>query len=350
MLFRKIFNLPEPRRSPERISAPGSLDQNTAPKPYLKQIFIGGEGRSGTRLLRSLLGRHKNIFEIKRETYIFIDDYFKGNSELLKAEKKDKKSLLFAVLAAMFYRKDIAKRKIHDQDYDKEFFEIIDQIGYESINSRFDALDLLVTYFRDKAGTQAQRAWVEKTPQNIYYTENILGKYPEAKIIALIRDPRAVVASWIKKDLDKSLIGICLSWNKAARAIMRLGKTLGRKQFLRISYEELVCEPRITLQKICLFLEEPFDPAMLDEVSVVNTKFEDSKNRAGFDSSAVDRWRSTLSKEQIKLVDFLTRNPRKHFGYIASKMQISRLKLTLALLIESLVYLKSKFKKLLRSP
>ena len=38
--------------------------------------------------------------------------------------------------------------------------------------------------------------WGEKTPRHVYRIPDILARYPEARVIAMIRDPRAIAASY----------------------------------------------------------------------------------------------------------------------------------------------------------
>ena len=89
-------------------------------------IFIGGEGRSGTRLLRNIIGKHKNIFEIGKETYLFIENSLKHKDLLKKAiNKPDWDSVLLAIITTTTYKRSKATSIIKSGKYEAKQEEIL---------------------------------------------------------------------------------------------------------------------------------------------------------------------------------------------------------------------------------
>ncbi len=275
-------------------------------------IFICGEGRSGTRLLREILAKHPNIYEVKRETNVFIGSWLIGNSPLLWAELNARRSgknsnLILAILACMHYRKEIASSYIAKKNYPDDVTKIAKEFSSKSTD-RFQLFDELAEFLTKQAG---KTRWIEKTPANIYFMDKIAKLYPQAKFIVLYRDPRAVVASWLEKDPYKSLISIVMGWTTITRIIQQ-----GHSNMLAVSFEDLISKPEETIRRICAFIGEDFNPAML-EARMVN-RHDETKNQVGFDTSSLNKWQNKLSYNQKILIDSLTKNTRKTFNYLSA--------------------------------
>lgn len=287
-------------------------------------VFIGGEGRSGTRLLRSVIGKHKNIFEIERETYLFGKSSVKKNQLFEKLVKNnDIDTLTLSILTSMIYKKDIAYKKIINKEFPEEvinqFKEIKGLNEYKSIKNKFDCFNLCVNYLTNKYG---RLRWVEKTPSNIYNMDEILNCYPDAKVIIIYRDPRAVCLSWLKKDKRKSILGALLSWKRAIKQTTKLLNERKNNIYV-LKYTNLVLSPESEIKKLCEFIDEEFNPSMIKEINVVNSRFDKMENKSGFNSAAIDRWKKELTVSQKLLIDTITKNEREVLGYPDSDVKLS---------------------------
>jgi hypothetical protein len=83
-----------------------------------------------------------------------------------------------------------------------------------------------------------------------------------ASMIFVTRDPRAIVASELRKQPELSPTEIIARW----RGQMRLCETLAFNfpgSVVRVQYEELATKPKETLQSICADIELPFEEHML---------------------------------------------------------------------------------------
>ena len=109
---------------------------------------------------------------------------------------------------------------------------------------------------------------VVKTPANVLIWRRIADIWPDARFIFLVRHPAAVVAS------------LCKSWNpdwhngQAATSdrvikysLRRMGQVeeaRGALPGLTVRYEELTANPAEVSRRICEFLGVPFEPRMLE--------------------------------------------------------------------------------------
>ncbi|MCZ6863196.1 MAG: sulfotransferase [Alphaproteobacteria bacterium] len=100
-----------------------------------------------------------------------------------------------------------------------------------------------------------KRIWAEKTPMNIRLISKFLEFFPTARVIHIIRDPRDVVLSLIKRGLTPD--EAAGEWLASVAAIQPF-KNL--ENVLEIRYEDLVLDQEVVLKQISDFLEVDFKP------------------------------------------------------------------------------------------
>ena len=139
--------------------------------------------------------------------------------------------------------------------------------------------ELMEGYARSKG----KERWAEKTPDNVLYVDFLLELFPEAKVLWLVRDGLDVALSTsvvseerkgISKFLEESLSfgpGVPAVAITPFNALLRwrhwnklLARSLRGREHLKISYERLVSEPGATVEQVCEFVGEPFEPGMLE--------------------------------------------------------------------------------------
>ena len=169
----------------------------------------------------------------------------------------------------------------------------------------------------------------EKTPAHLAYVDTLLEWFPDARIVHMIRDPRAVYVSDLRRRRTKLrkpyswfgripgllpaviLVQTTLVWRAAARShAVYETKYPGRYRLVR--FEDVVQRPEKTLAELFAFLgvAEPVDAT---NVSVVSQGFRGGEH--GLDAAAADRWREhigPIAQRWLKL--FLGRRMRS-FGY-----------------------------------
>lgn len=314
-------------------------------------IFICGEGRSGTKLLRDTLGKYSHINIFRCETSIFVDSPF---HQIRFKEDVAKEIFIKSILAMMFSKNRIqAERAIKKQKFPEEVEKVFFELNSRSLlnavpDAKLEAFDYLANFITLEL--LDKNRWLEKTPYHINYIETILDFYPDAKIIVNYRDPRAVVASWLKKDKHKSLLGVVTNWNNVTDRVIELkSNDFYRGKIDFIAYESLILNPESTLKELCDFIGEEFTANLLD-VKVVNNLYGE-RGQEGFNHGAVDRWKKKLNKMQCILIDILTAKNRKALGYQDSYTASILLKafvIVLYLPYELVIFLFKKLVKLLK--
>jgi hypothetical protein len=152
-----------------------------------------------------------------------------------------------------------------------------------------------------------KRVWVEKSPQNVYAFKTFLERYPEGRVIYLIRDGRDVVASLLRKRWGSFKQSLAF-WlvDTAICTLLR-----GHPRVMCVRYETLVTQTRETVRDVLDFLkvrpavdqvmnyvEQSSRATMADASSEGNPAWHSSP-RQPVNATAVGTWKRELSAEQL---------------------------------------------------
>jgi hypothetical protein len=174
----------------------------------------------------------------------------------------------------------------------------------------------------------------EKTPAHIHHVPTLLKWFPEARIVHMLRDPRAIFVSERKKADKQKYVGLRRRIARKSALILDMYLSLSVLiQWLRIiqlhyryqrlyphnyyfvRFEDLISDPKSCLKELCDFLEIDLTQAMLQQ-KVVNSSFVSrDEHIPGFDISAIDRWRQHLHPVRNKWFVFWCKRYLLEFGY-----------------------------------
>jgi len=152
-------------------------------------VFVVGPSRSGTSMLRESLNRGGRIW-IARETHYFDDlrQRLPGRgAERLDAAGRARCRDYFLRLAHRAYGADAKPEQatLEARALDAEAATL-----GGSGDAYFEA------FCRLRARANGRERWGEKTPRHAFRIHELLAAFPSARVVCLIRDPRAVVASY----------------------------------------------------------------------------------------------------------------------------------------------------------
>ncbi len=103
----------------------------------------------------------------------------------------------------------------------------------------------------------------EKTPGHLYIAHRLLEAFPRSKLVAMVRDPRAVYASIIKTPFKpERLSTFVVRWKRAFQLVQALER-LYPGRVLPVSYEQLVATPIETMRRVSDFVDITFTERML---------------------------------------------------------------------------------------
>ena len=205
-----------------------------------------------------------------------------------------------------------------------------------------------VAYCELLAHKRGKSRWGEKTPRHVFRIDEILAVWSDAKVICLVRDPRAVVSSyrWWKRESEKTraqpakdeswalddrraeksynVFVISMLWRAAMRASLDARERHGSQRVRLQRYEDLVLDPESEVRQLTEWLGLDYDPSLLDVV-VSNSSFVLPSDR-GISTEAVDRWSTKLPAGELSVVQRLCGSLMRSVGYSPVKITASPLK------------------------
>jgi hypothetical protein len=295
----------------------------TSPLPFdQRACFIAGQAKSGTTLLASLLDDHPQLLVLPEETAYFPTVLTKYGPRGRRAQfdyltRESRSNVLFGGQSVR------GKRDYADFPR-SEFLETFGSAAFDPAKIDHDLLALMAESYAAALGRpldQIQR-WVEKTPANRNYIPAIFSRFPEARLLVTIRDPRAVLAAQIavtakRARKDFSIYYVVAHWRTAARLAQRLRN--GEVGGLLVPYEQLATDPAATMKRVSEYLKIDFKSEILLQPTKIGRAWSgNSAARTDFaqiSAEPVSRWESELSEEEIGWVEWHCRDLMPEFGY-----------------------------------
>lgn len=124
--------------------------------------------------------------------------------------------------------------------------------------------DLVDSIFSAYATAHGATRWGDKTPLQLQAMDRLLGWFPRARFIHMIRDGREVAASKKEQEFGpRTAVSAAIRWRASLLDGRRAGTRLGPSRYLEVRLEDLIESPERELRRVCVFLDEDYDPAML---------------------------------------------------------------------------------------
>ena len=242
----------------------------------MRPLFIVGCPRSGTTLLQQILGRHPDIV-VPPETAFFTK--------------------LLSPWPGRFRRQ--LERIEADLGID------LGGAGRPSGPDETAALfERVLHAYAERVGRPEARWIGEKTPDHLRHLQTILALFPDARVLSIVRDGRAVALSLSKVPWAPSDVAVCFGiWLESARRQVELHRR-PPAALLPVRYEALVREPEVEVRRVARHLELGYDPRLLTpdaEPRGVPDHERDWKGSAhsAIDSARVDAWKREIDAELL---------------------------------------------------
>lgn len=276
----------------------------------LNPVFILGVQRAGTTLINKLLSNNGQLKIFERETHLYILLWNLKNT-LPFNNNKELSSYLFSNLP-----------KINNGWSHVESLSILKEItdlladSDEKITSVDDLMKFFLEYWQNLF---PQTLVGEKTPGHIFYLSLLIKKFPDAKFLIMVRDPRACYLSEnikLKNAQAKPLniLTFITRWASVSFLARYYQKKYPR-QIQVYKYENLILHPHETIIHACNFLKIDFNEKMLD-AKVTNSSFQDGKQQdKTFNRDNIDRWKDMLSPNETILIQSSLSSELKHWKY-----------------------------------
>ncbi len=264
------------------------------PPPYRRPVFVCGMPRSGTTLMQSILCANGPYFPMPETHFFSFAARGLPDSGLGEADHRR-----------------IAKRLAKRARIDLDPKDLSDRATRRAVFER-----LVETFDRDGADT-----FLEKTPRHAFCHRDIIGAFPDARFVCMVREPRNMVASNIAAfGRGQSLIRLSRLYNRLGRAAQAIG---ARPEGRMVRYEDLLADPEGTVKDLCGFLDAPFDPKCLVRFSEAAAEAiapgETWKDNVAASDGVIeddpDKWRETLDEGEAAVLAFLTGKVARDLEY-----------------------------------
>lgn len=286
-------------------------------------VFIVGTPRSGTTLTARILGRHSRLF-MPGEVH-FFEDVFARRKELGDPGDPGSRRAILERLLSLFgrYNEPTDQQRVDALFSDPERR---DELEAACVNYR----ELFSAFMEIQAGSEGKVRWGNNAPRDLFSVDEILTFYPDAKIIVCVRDVRDFLVSyrdkWMATSQEEAVrlrrlyhpVITTLLWKSSMKRFLELRNTLPEARLFELRYEDLVASPEATVKRICTFLEEPFEEAML---RIESNNSSAGERRKGIFDASVGRWREGLSPEDAQIGQMLAREELAFFGYPLERLR-----------------------------
>jgi hypothetical protein len=273
-------------------------------------IFVLGMPRSGTTLVGTMISAHPNVTVAPETRFLDMGLDRHGHRDLARPDEFEAFWTDYAAsgnFRAVGLDMDELRRTLEGQEA-------------RSFNSVYSVI--LNAY----ADQQQKSRTGDKAHLDYTYVDTLIEWFPDARIVVVLRDPRAVIASLLRVPWSHPFTYIhARQWRDG----YYLAAELAQDDHVHIvRYEDLVTNPEPMIRTLCDFIDEPYAEEMIDRSDDPNP----SKRVEGWRDDtwwtehrkaalspvfrdSLDRWRSELTSGQIALIEHIASDAMDKGGY-----------------------------------
>lgn len=284
-------------------------------------VFIVGGSRTGSEMLKTMLSAGSDL-DFVDELFLICPRWLHkdlatnlreqvGNMDSPKAHEKIIHLLYSGIPYGWFW-------SVVGRELDESMMRA--ELAGKSIDLReiFQAIMTVHAKSRGKGRIGA------KFPLHYSFTHKLLEWYPDCRIIHTTRNPKAVYASQAAKYLRAEQGAISRNTSRFQQFVhiniqttwtARLHRRYcGLSNYRLVRYEDIVSDPGRETAKLCNFLEIDFHPEMI-RPNQYGSSFGEIGMRRGIEVSSLERWKKSLSKTSVFVMDLLHHGAYKQLGY-----------------------------------
>jgi hypothetical protein len=288
----------------------------------MQNVFILGNPRSGTSLFRLLLNAHSRIVVPPESgfSHWWLNKYKDWKPTDSQTPRIDE-----------FILDVLSSKKIETWELDKN--KLLKTI----INANpLNYMELINTVYLSFSNSKSEiQVIADKNNYYINHLNDLLDIWPNAKFIHLVRDGRDVACSYIKVNtlnkgtkyipkLSVKIEEIANEWSNNLQKIDSFFQKRKKPDVHTLRYEDLVVNPKETLDDCCAFLEQNYEPTMLAYFENNDKQYTEpeatiawkQKTKEAIDSQNIMKYKKELSKQDIELFNKIASMQLKKYNYM----------------------------------
>jgi len=268
-------------------------------------VFTGGTGRSGSTIVGHLLDHHPDLTLTRPMEVRFIS----GNDGVLDAVSVARRNPARGIAAAQIAAERIRTRwferapdvglhtSVSVEQIDAWVKDYLEGFADDPTASSIALTRRIMDAVCDHIGAQR---WVDTTPANARKGDRLTWLYPQARVIAVVRDGRDVAASFVAQSFGPDDVFEALDqWGERMQRIHRSLTAAPEGSMLRVDLVDLVVRRReSTLADILDFVGVP-------ESAEMRTWFDGNVTAT---SAHGGRWRSQFDDRRVREIDIRYRD------------------------------------------
>jgi hypothetical protein len=286
-------------------------------------LFTCGISRSGTTLLTTILDSHPQVSmgyelmplnmpapDVAAEAILATGS---GDRDECTAALREQGLESLAVLVHRAHRTLVSPGEL------AEILQRFADAGETDLNTLENRVALSAAIVEAKQAKEGTAIWGFKCPiPRVGRFDNALGRTDTAYVF-IVRDPRDAWSSHRERGFDMTVEQMARQWVEYLTAFETFAKrNPGRGHLLR--YEDLVNDPRRTIDEMCAALGLSRDPAMdafyQGKASVLQGGHANSdKLSQDFFTSSVDRWRNDVPQADVRTLESICFEGMERHGY-----------------------------------
>lgn len=296
-------------------------------------IFVVGNSRSGTTMMGRILGNHPKVFTFG-ELHFFGQLWSPANSSKINLYESERIAAKLLCIQTEGYR-----THGNSEPYLQQAKQLCENIHSFPINPP----EIFSIFLTNETIRNNKTIPCDQTPRNVFYINEILIQFPDAKIINMIRDPRDVLYSQKRKWKRRFLGGTDLPLKESIRdwvnyhpiTISRIWNTAvtaadnheNNNQVITIYFEKLLENPENTVKTICDFCEIHYSSSLLKVPQVGSSEDTDKPQNLGINPNRAGNWKnadsgkSKLNSAEVYINQILNRKLMKKHNYTLNKIR-----------------------------
>jgi len=285
-------------------------------------IFVTGASRSGTTMLARMLGAHSAIMTLNEL------HYFGSLWDPDDADRRFSARELSELAAVLLARQNKGLWGERPTEVERAWGR---RLVRRLPTADCTAAGLYAAVLRRLSEDARKTFACEQTPRNIFYASRLLELYPQARVVHIVRDPRAVLASqknrWrvrklgaahmpfremLRSRVNYHPLTMSQLWNRATEQAQRLES---HPRVLLLRFEDLAEDPAAGARRLCAFLGLKYEPEMLEVPRWGSSNLEHSSSSLGVSRDVLEKWRGELSVGETLIGEKVCHRMMQRFGY-----------------------------------
>ncbi|MCL4266206.1 MAG: sulfotransferase [Anaerolineae bacterium] len=264
-----------------------------------QSILVTGCQRSGTTLLRTILGQHPAILEHPDEPHFILELYQRFGMTIHDLN------------TAVTY---LSKHPYRPPSLSPDTLQVA-YAGKEKLSLALFLQIYLETWGADELITKRP---LLKDPAFIFNLELIGALFPHATLIHVIRDPRANINSQKTRWPHYTTWETAHLWRQAVDAPQNRHNTC-TLSVIEVRYEDILLNPQESIALLCQQLNLPFSPDLLSFHQETTGFQPGGKPQAivfkTVDRSRLNQWQHHLTAYDVRLIEQICQPTMNEWGY-----------------------------------